>query len=292
MKRIENLKIKGNKVMTASFPLKKHTYTMKIIHRFILLLLISALWSCEKAIDLKLKDNVLKYVIEGTITNEPGICKVLISETKDFSDDNQFNGIGGAIVKIENNGNTVLLTEISKGIYQTTAINGTPGQTYNLTVDINGKVFKASSTMPELVPFLDFTLKPADFDTTRATPMVKYKDPAETKNYYWFQQYVNDKIQKDYSVTNDEFTTGREINEYLVFENKTKNRALNFKKGDRLTAEMHCVDGPVYTYLFSLFGAAGSDNGAAPTDPLSNISGGALGFFSAHTVQRKTIIIP
>lgn len=265
---------------------------MKTILRFILLLLISIQWSCEKTIDLKLKDNVLKYVIEGTITNEPGSCKVYISETKDFGDDNQFNGISGAIVKIENKGTAIVLTEVEKGVYESAAVTGIPGETYQLTVNIKDKVFKASSTMPQLVPFLDFTLKPADFDTTRVTPMVKFKDPGETRNFYWFQQYVNDKIQKQYKVMNDDFTTGQEVNDYLVFENDTKNKALNFKRGDKLTAEMHCIDAGVYTYLFSLFNANGSDNGAAPSNPVSNISGDVLGFFSAHTVQRKTVTIP
>ena len=265
---------------------------MKTILPIIIFLMISVQWSCEKAIDLKLKDNEPKYVIEGIITNEPGVCKVYISETKAFDDDNQFNGISGATVKIENKGTIIVLTETGKGIYESAAINGTPGETYNLTVNIKDELFKASSTMPQVVPFIDFTLKPNDFDTTRVTPMVKFKDPLETKNFYWFQQFVNDKIQKEYKVINDDFTTGQEINDYLPFVNDTKNKALNFKKGDKLTAEMHCIDAAVYTYLFSLFGANGSDNGAAPTNPLTNISGGAIGFFSAHTVQRKTITIP
>jgi hypothetical protein len=265
---------------------------MKAILHFIILLMVSVLWSCEKAIDLKLKDNEPKYVIEGTIINEPGACKVYISETKNFGDDNQFKGVSGANVKIENKGNAIVLTETEKGVYETTAINGTPGETYNLTISISGELFKASSTMPQPVPFMDFTLKPKDYDTTRATPMIKYKDPLGERNFYWFQQFVNGKIQKQYKVSNDEFTGGQEVNDYLVFQNDTKNQVLNFKKGDKLTAEMHSIDAPVYTYLFSLFGANGTGDGAAPTNPLSNISGGALGFFSAHTVQRKTIVIP
>lgn len=265
---------------------------MKLIFQYSCLLLILTLFSCEKVIDLKLNENTPKYVIEGTITNEPGICQVLISQTKDFKDDNSFNGVSGAVVKIENNGIVTNLVETETGVYKTAQINGAPGQTYRLTINVNGEVFTASSTMPELVPFLDFTLKPADYDTTRTTPMVKFKDIAAVKNYYWFQQYVNDKIQSRYSVFNDEFTNGQEVNSYLVFENNTDDRSRNFKKGDRLTAEMHCVDGPTYTYLFSLTNANGSDNGAAPANPLSNITGGALGFFSAHTVQRKTIVIP
>lgn len=265
---------------------------MKTILHFIILLMIPFLWSCEKAIDLKLKDNQPKYVIEGTVSNEPGSSRVYISETKNFGDDNQFNGISGASVKIENKGNTIVLAETEKGVYATTAITGTPGETYKLTVSINGAQFTASSTMPQPVAFMDFTLKPKDYDTTRATPMIKYKDPSGAMNFYWFQQFVNDKIQRQYKVFNDEFTGGQEVNEYLVFENNTEDKTLDFKKGDRLTAEMHSIDAPVYTYLFSLFGANGTDDGAAPANPLSNISGGALGFFSAHTVERKTIVIP
>ncbi|NQX56762.1 DUF4249 domain-containing protein [Pedobacter panaciterrae] len=265
---------------------------MNSIYRFLLLSMMVLLWSCEDAIELKLKDNTPKYVIEGMITNEPGVCQVNVSQTKNFGDDNQFNGISGAIVKVENNGTSVLLNEISKGIYTTTAINGTPGQTYFLSVTIQGEMFTASSTMPEHVPFLDFTLKPKDYDSTRTTPMVKFKDTPGVANYYWFQQYINDKIQREYKVLNDEFTSGQEINEYLVFENTTKDHGKNIVKGDRLTAEMHCIDASVYTYMFSLSNANGSSDGAAPANPVTNINGGALGFFSAHTVQRKTIVVP
>ena len=265
---------------------------MKTILRFIFLIMISIQLSCEKVIDFKLKDNTLKYVIEGSISNEPGSCKVYLSETKDFKDDNQFNGISGATVKIENKGTAIVLTEIEKGIYTSAALTGIPGETYRLTVNIKDQAFTASSTMPQLVPFLDFTLKPKDFDTTEVRPMIKFKDPGETKNYYWFQQYVNDKLQKQYRVINDDFITGQEVNDYLEFANETDNKALNFKRGDKLTAEMHSIDAGVYTYLFSLFNANGADTGAAPSNPVSNISGDVLGFFSAHTVQRKTVTIP
>jgi hypothetical protein len=82
---------------------------MNSIYRFLLLSMMVLLWSCEDAIELKLKDNTPKYVIEGMITNEPGVCQVNVSQTKNFGDDNQFNGISGAIVKVENNGTSVLL---------------------------------------------------------------------------------------------------------------------------------------------------------------------------------------
>ena len=265
---------------------------MKFLYRLLFFSSFSLLWACEDPIELKPKDNTPKYVIEGIITNEPGVCRVNISQTKSLGQSNQFNGVSGAIVKIEYNGITVNLPETGSGIYKTTLINGTPGETYKLHINIKGEIFTASSKMPAVVPFLDFKLKPSDYDTVRTTPMVKFKDPEGVTNYYWFQQYLNDKLQSEYKVLNDEFTPGQEVNDYLVFENKTKNSSKNIVKGDKLTAEMHSIDAAVYTYLFSLANANGSLDGAAPANPQSNIKGGALGFFSAHTVERKSLIIP
>lgn len=265
---------------------------MKFLYRLIFFANFSLLLACEDPIVLQPKDNTPKYVIEGMITNEAGVCRVNVSQTKSLSESNQFNGVSGAVVNIAYNGNTITLTEAGKGVYQTNLINGTPGVTYQLHVNIKGEIFTASSKMPAIVPFLDFKLKPSDYDSLRTTPTVKYKDPAGESNYYWFQQYINDKLQSQYSVMNDEFTSGQEVNDYLVFENTTKNTSKNIKRGDKLTAEMHTIDPAVYTYLFSLTNANGSLDGAAPANPQSNIKGGALGFFSAHTVQRKTLIIP
>ncbi|WP_083251986.1 DUF4249 domain-containing protein [Pedobacter steynii] len=266
---------------------------MKNILQLLLLMLFSTfLWSCEKVVELKRADNEEKYVIEGTITNEPGVCSVLISKTKNFSDDNQFVGLGGAIVTIENKGTTVTLPEISPGIYKTTAINGSPGETYLLKVIVDEKTFSSSSTMPAVVPFEDFYLKPADFDKERTVTYVKYKDPLENRNYYWFQLFVNDKKQRNFALMNDDFTPGQEVNTSVIFQNTTDDLSRDFKKGDKLGVEMHSVDASAYLYLFSLGNAEGSDNGASPANPLSNITGGALGYFSAHTVQKRTLVIP
>jgi hypothetical protein len=266
---------------------------MKNIPKLLLLTLFSTLfWSCEKVIELDRTENEEKYVIEGTITNEPGVCSVLLSKTKNFKDDNQFGGISGAVVKIENNGVVVVLPESSPGVYKISTINGTPGQTYLMTVTVDGKTFTASSTMPENVPFDDFYMKASDFGKKRTLTYVKYKDPLERQNFYWFKQFVNDKKQRNFVVSNDEFTPGQEVNSGITFQNETDDLSRDFKKGDKLGIEMHSIDASAYLYLHSLENAEGSDNGASPANPISNITGGALGFFSAHTVQKRTLVIP
>jgi hypothetical protein len=47
----------------------------------------------------------------------------------------------------------------------------------------------------------------------------------------------------------------------------------------------------VFDYFNSL-ALMNDGQSASPANPLSNIQGGALGYFSAHTVQRRTVIIP
>lgn len=262
---------------------------MKYIIRISLLILLPVLMSsCEKVISFDPAQIEERYVIEGTITDQPGVCSVLISKTKNFNDDNTFNGVGGAIVSVENNGVTIVLPEISKGVYKTNALNGKPGQTYNLKVNVNGEQFTSKSTMPDPILFRDFYIKPGDYDSLSTKTYVKYKDSAEVKNYYWFELFVNGARQENYGLENDDFTTGQMINSTVFFENTTDNRAKNIKRGDKLSVEMHSIDDAVYLYLFSLTGAKGTGVAA---NPISNIKGGAIGYFSAHTVQTRSLII-
>lgn len=266
---------------------------MKYLIKIYLFIIIPVLLSsCEKVINIRNADAVDKYVIEGNITNEPGTCSVLVSKTKNFNDDNSFNSVSGAIVQVENNGNTITLPETSPGVYKTSAINGTPGQTYRLKVNVKGEEFTSVSTMPAVVKFEDFYMKTFDFDTLSTLAYVKYTDPAAVKNYYWFELFINDQKQANYALANDEFTTGQVINSAIRFENNTKNRDKDLKRGDKLSVEMHDIDPAVYLYLFSLRNAKGTGLGLNPANPIGNVTGGALGYFSAHTSQRKELIIP
>ena len=59
---------------------------MKLLINMVILMLF--ITSCEKVIDVKLDSVAKKYVIEGNISDEPGVCQVKITQTKDFDEDN------------------------------------------------------------------------------------------------------------------------------------------------------------------------------------------------------------
>lgn len=257
----------------------------------LLFILLPVLISCQDKINFLPENPVSKYIVEGTISTEAGSAKVIVSQARTFADTNSIKGIENADVEIEHKGVVTKLTGGVNGLYTHPGLAGTIGETYHLTVRVNGNLFLASSTMPEEVPFLDFTLRAGDLSPTRATPKVRFKDAGTPGNYYWFQAYLNGAVQRQYKVISDEFISGQEISEYLVFSSNTKNPDKNFKNGDELCAEMHCIEAPVYFYLFALTGADGSGQGPVPGNPPSNITGGALGFFSAQTTSRKKIVL-
>jgi hypothetical protein len=55
--------------------------------------------------------------------------------------------------------------------------------------------------------------------------------------------------------------------------------------------EMQCIDKNVYDYFFAIASVIQGQS-ATPANPVNNISGGALGYFSACTVGRTSVIIP
>jgi Domain of unknown function (DUF4249) len=258
---------------------------------FIIMAIIFA--SCQKVINVQLNDAAKKYVIEANITNVPGQCAVIITQTKNFSDNNNFPGIDGAVVNITDNaGQAIPLSETTQGNYTTQAINGTPGHLYTLSVVIGVELFTASSIMPSPVNLDSITVKnQMVFGDSTRTVNVHYIDPIAKGNAYHFIQYKNGVQEKTVFATNDDFTNGNILSTQLMsYDNSTDDDKL--RSGDSLKVVMECIDASVYLYWFSIVAASGNSDSATPANPVSNITGGALGYFSAHTTQSKTIAAP
>jgi hypothetical protein len=55
---------------------------------------------------------------------------------------------------------------------------------------------------------------------------------------------------------------------------------------------MNCVDRNIYNYFFTLANVTSNNSGfenATPANPVTNLTGGALGYFSAHSTQQTRI---
>ncbi|MGN6530536.1 MAG: DUF4249 domain-containing protein [Ginsengibacter sp.] len=255
-----------------------------------LALFIFLLFGCKKVIDVNLKNAGVQTVITGEINNRPGPYIVKISKTINFSSDNVFPPVSGAFVTISGSGITDTLTETNPGTYTTHKIRGKSGEAYNLYVSADGKVYTASSTMPERVPIDSLSFLLGRKDALYA--VVNFQDPEGIENYYQFIEYVNgEKLPngRGNSVFSDRLSDGRYISRVLYDDSS------DIKAGTTLTVQMNCIDKSVYNYLNELQQISGSGSGfssQAPANPTSNITGGALGYFSANTISTSTVNIP
>jgi len=270
--------------------MKKIKITRYCIVFFLFIILFT---SCTKVINVDIKGVEKKYVIEAIVTDQPGDAKVLVTTTKNISEDNVYPGISGANVTVTDDAGLLTnFTEDSAGVYTAPLLKGVTGKTYTLRVGINGTTFTAQSAMPQKVS-MD-TIYITDeilFGETRKIANTTYQDPPGKGNNYRYLQYINGEKTKTIFTNNDDYLDGNKVEAKLWYLADDDGGERKILKGDTVRLDMQCIDNAVYKYWFSLNqSATGNSQSASPANAVSNISGEALGYFSVHTVESKTVV--
>ena len=258
----------------------------------IVILLVFSFYSCKKIVVLNLNNAPSQIVIQGEVTDSAGPYIININQSVGFYADDTFPSVSAAIVKInDNHGVTDSLTEISPGVYSTHILQGVPGNTYTLSVFAQNTNYTATSMMPIPVPLDSVTFKTTSgFGQKQVDAVVNFQDPAGINNYYQFIEYINgQQFTKNIFVFDDRLSDGRYITNTLFTDSSY------LSTGDLLEVRMNCIDENVYNYFYQLAQSSGSgafNTTASPSNPTSNISNGAFGYFSANTTQSKTVTVP
>jgi hypothetical protein len=263
---------------------------------FLIILIIPVvLISCQKVISLELNTVSPVIVISGNVTDKSGPYYVQITKTVNFDQPNVFPKISGATVKISDNfGNIDTLSETSSGsgIYSTSVLQGIPGRTYTLTVEVDSVTYTAVSSMPfpvniDTMRIIDVN----DFRRKRKELEVTFNDPAGITNYYRFEETVNNYKSNNYSLMNDRYNDGK-----TIVRDINVNDSTDLKTGDLIILELQSIDKATYDYFRTLRFASGSSGlgftSASPANPISNFDNGALGYFSAYSMKSKTVVVP
>ncbi|WP_300691597.1 DUF4249 domain-containing protein [Chryseobacterium sp.] len=262
---------------------------------FFIILSLFALTSCEKEIDLDLSDQSGNIVIEGNVTDKAGPYTVKITKSVGFSEPNQYPAVTGAqVILSDNTGQTETLHYIGNGMYQTTTFYGDPGRTYTLNVKAEGKEYTAQSTMPEPVNLDGLQQSSFKFgDKVTYTLLPLFTDPAPLGNRYLFTFTINNLTKKYMNVFSDNVNNGLPNQQPLLLPNDdNKGRDHEVVVGDTIHVEMQCISTNVFTYYNALLQISGGNGGGVtPSNPPSNISNGALGYFSAHTLNKDSYVI-
>jgi hypothetical protein len=256
------------------------------------LMLVGVLTSCTETIEFTFDTAEPQIVVEAFVP-ESQYAEVVLSKTVNFNTAKNDNKVSNALVVLEDgSGLCETLYEVAPGRYRSKEIKGVPGSSYKLTVltDNNITVIKSEDRMPKpvfmhtlrvresILPDVDCLIMP-EWEV-----IVEYTDPEDETNYYRFVEYINGKAIGSY-VENDKFNNGKKNKSFLTSVDR------NLKSGDTLTVEMQSISKAVYDYFFGFSAVNSIVQGSNNTNPISNISGANLGYFSAHTVHRRSVVI-
>jgi hypothetical protein len=173
--------------------------TFKKRVNIIFAIILFAITSCEKVIEVDLPETDKRLVVEGIISNEPGIFTVKLSRTQKYKfiyDSASIKYESGAKVIISDDAGQIdTLREASTGIFKTHSniTKGKIGRSYHIDIFTNdGKHYKSKPEEMIASPEIDTMyyyriysdkLKSGAY---RCDVYIDWQDPVEEQNYYMF----------------------------------------------------------------------------------------------------------
>jgi len=256
---------------------------------------LSILPACEKVIDVDLNSTGRNLVVDAKLYDGENDFVVFLSQTIDFFNSDEAEFIDDATVTLSTaSGGVETLQYInidSTGFYVLPAYEAIVGETYTLTIELDGEIYEATTTMPKK-PIIDSTF--TQFDPGNAFIDEGYdvinlvQDIAGENGYYRLWYTLNDTIRNkisDMMIFDDEVFQEGILYEVPIFVTR-------FQPGDRVGTVLLSMDENVYDYyetLQDLITDQGGGSSAAPANPNTNLSNGALGVFAAFSSATSFI---
>jgi len=276
---------------------------MKILRPLIIILAIVltiTMLACEEIITIDLNTSSPRLTVTAIVTDQSGPYYVILSKTASyFSSNDSFPPVHNAIVTISDDaGNSEMLKETNPGTYKTSTLQGVNGRTYHLKIATEGLTYEAFSYLPYPVK-LDSAVSQK---ITAAGPHSKqgsenyyikcfFSDPPGSSDFYRIESVVanTDTLASYYQIYSDEVTDGQKIAYPL--------QRPTFSPGDTATIELYHINTVNYDYYKTANNILRNKKGpmasasAPQANPLTNISGGAMGYFGTFAITRKKVVV-
>ncbi|MCU7551464.1 DUF4249 domain-containing protein [Chitinophagaceae bacterium LB-8] len=295
---------------------------MMYVKYFILLFILFALLSCEKSITFDLDEPEPKIVVEATIENGVAPRVVLTRSIDYFSSISPevlaSSFIHGASISVSNGTKTHQLKEYSMPLdsgyvfyYYSidssnlqTAFVGTLKTKYSLHITHEGKVFDATTTIPDITKKIDsvyWVPAPPSADSNKVVVRVKATDPQGFGDYIrYFTKRNSEPFLPPYNSVFDDYVIDGTTYELPLEpgtdrnEKREEDEAAFFNRGDTVTLKICNIDKPTYEFWRTMeYSYASIGNPfASPVKVTSNISNGALGYFGGYAAQYFRLTIP
>ena len=262
-------------------------------------LLLLVFIGCEDVIIVELNSADPATVIEATIADDNSPSRVTITKSTDFYTPGVYPTVTGATISVnDSEGNSYSFSEVSNGVYENLTITGKSDVEYSIEVIAEEKTYDAKSKMPNKIILDSLTLEERSSRPNKdggRSLNAYFQDKPGIADYCRIVLYKNGIQLSGFSnIYNDQLTDGNYINYKLRTTEKD-----NIQFGDTITAKLQSIDKATFEFYktansVNASGSGGrgpSSTSAAPANPVTNWSNNALGYFSAYSTSKKTIII-
>lgn len=284
------------------------------------ILAVTLIAGCTAPIDIKTNDSDPVIVIVGQVTSENIAHTVRITSSAPYFDAQPNKGISGADVTIRSStGETFTLSESTteKGLYVSdSAFAGTAGVTYTLIVrvDFNGdgiiETYEAQTVMPEVITIdslklssqtqMGFHLFSVNLYAPAPPPLSNFRanysingTPVATKVSMW--------TILDTELLIGDYLDGISIgtffhqSEYDKFTESERENEIFVTGGDVVSMQFSQIDKHYFDFIDQAQSSLHGENpffGGPPSNITTNISGGAIGFFSSMNFSVLSAVVP
>lgn len=268
--------------------------------KIILLVHLVLFVACEEVIEVELDDADPQIVIEAKVSDNPDNNKAFITLSTDFYEPSDYENISEAeVIVTEVNGESYVFSETSSGLYTSDNLTASVGSFYSIAVNYNDITYSAQSTLKQklTIDSLQITEEEGRFsDDLRYEIHCYFQDNPGYEDYARLKVYVNGEERDGVTTYDDRLSDGNSI-EFNRFQIEQEDDEDKLHSGDLITIELLTIDEATYEYFSTLSdvlassGEGGMMSGSAPANPTTNWDNDALGYFSAYSVDTKSIII-
>ncbi|MDF2474942.1 MAG: hypothetical protein K0S24_425 [Sphingobacterium sp.] len=241
--------------------------------------------SCEEKMDLDLNEAAARVVIDAQLSDASAVQRIRISQSVGFDDPVNTSGIKGATVSVKDNENRNYSFQYEKdGYYIHRNFKPMAGQTYALNVTVQKQKYSSSSRMPIYVPVQSTGISEKSIaGENYIFATLTFNDPPKVSNYYIYTLSINGGPFRFARAESDQFNDGLKVTHYISDLQK------DLSRGDNVIVRRYCVDEKTYQYWNEY--QNNNLSNAAPSNPKSNISNNALGYFSVAPVKEYPLTI-
>jgi hypothetical protein len=238
---------------------------MKILVKFLIVVFCFCLVSCDKVIDVDLETSAPRLVIDASIdwvkNTNGNEQKIKLSTTTGYYS-SEFPTVSGAAIKVTSSNATFQFIELpGTGEYICKNFKPVIGETYDLTIVLNGATYRATETLMSVTniePNIEQNNQ-GGIGGNEVELTYHYQDDATQQNNYLYS-IKNPRIAfPQYEAENDENNQGNSVPVYYA------NRDL--KAGDLVSIKLYGISKRYYDYFKKLLAASGADTGPFPTTP-------------------------